>query len=597
VSEVAEYITSKGWVIVRRTRIKGAINFLLDCPLCGAETKKGKNRFVISSVTGVYVCNQCDERGNLYTLRDKMGDLKRVATAGGAGDDLLGMDLLDQLRHPPQPKQLTGIDRKLKEWNDALIGDPVACEWATRSRALPPEALTEFQLGMRMKGSRRWLVLPYFAGGKVVLLKYRSIDGGKDFMRSKDCPSPLFNVDALEGEYKRLYLTEGELDAVSLSIMGFRPAVSLPNGAKNIDDEHAKWLERFDEIYVCTDNDEAGNKSAAMISARLGAFRCFRVLFPLKDANACLAAGMHEDVKTAIGKAVLMASGKLMTGAQALEQAFSNRRALDPGLHTGFTDLQPIIAGWRPYEWTVFSGPTGAGKTALLMSVGTQLILRNVSVMGAWLEIDPEQAIVRWASQIFGTDLYHAGEEVQQKAVERLKEVGHRMSVVPHQGSITMADWAGMVEYGVRRNGVQMHIGDHFQFFCPDVDDNKQVNKDIRFYNDRIVNKTGAHGVMAFHPKTVPTDRKTGEERPIGIGDLYGSVQIKQLAHNAVFLDMPDSKSGSSRVRVAKRRWAGSTVSVPASFTLRFSKKSLMYVDDDDNENIDFADYQQGGKW
>ena len=58
-------------------------------------------------------------------------------------------------------------------------------------------------------------------------------------------------------------ICEGELDALSLWQYG-HPALSVFSGAGNLawlENEYPN-LERFDDIFICFDNDDAGKKGA-----------------------------------------------------------------------------------------------------------------------------------------------------------------------------------------------------------------------------------------------------------------------------------------------------------------------------------------------
>ena len=59
-----------------------------------------------------------------------------------------------------------------------------------------------------------------------------------------------------------LIITEGEIDCASLIESGFTNAVSVPLGAGNTHwiNENWDWLQQFEEIIICSDNDEPRTK-------------------------------------------------------------------------------------------------------------------------------------------------------------------------------------------------------------------------------------------------------------------------------------------------------------------------------------------------
>lgn len=562
--DVMGYIDFKGWEVRKVESIRGKRNLILDCPICGEVSTKEKRRFYIQEESGVWVTNCCGESGNLYTLKKEMGDLKAFESSAR-----------DYGAKPKPPPKLASSGDAIDRWHKDLLADEIAMEWVSVARSIPADHVRSFKLGLRMKGGDRWLVIPYFSDGKAVLVKYRSIDGRKRFERVAGCPSPLFNLDALDGEFKRVFVTEGELDAISMEAMGFTPAVSLPSGAGSITQEHAAWLERFDEVYVCTDMDENGNEAASKIAKRLGSFRCYRVKLPLKDANECLAAGISSEVSTAVERAASMGAGLVVTLDSALRSALESK-ALDVGTSTGLRDLDVVIGGVRRSEWTVVSGPTGAGKSTFMFTLATNLAKAGEGVLVGCFELSPEATSIRWASQVLGESIHQMTPDDRKTSADRLASYADKCFVIPKHGRVSLKEIGGMVEYCCRRYGMSVLVIDHLDFIVSDINDYKQIDQAILDFND-ICSKFSIHGILGCHPRSVETDTKKGRARSVTMNDLRGSSKIKQLAHNILILDAVEPETGVSVLRVEKKRWEGRTAALPARIPVKFSKKTLGY--------------------
>jgi len=146
-------------------------------------------------------------------------------------------------------------------------------------------------------------VFPYLVDGElgnVKHLKLEHIDGKKSMRLAKDCEPCLFGWQAIPDDARQVTIAEGELDAMSLW-QYCRPALSVCNGAGShtwIEQEYER-LQRFDEIFICFDGDDAGRKGAAQVIERLGRERCRLVTLPHKDANECLQLGVTRE---AIGR-------------------------------------------------------------------------------------------------------------------------------------------------------------------------------------------------------------------------------------------------------------------------------------------------------
>ena len=83
-------------------------------------------------------------------------------------------------------------------------------------------------------------------------------------------------------------ITEGEFDAMAVHQATGYPAISLPQGTNSLPDSFVMYLDHFDDIVLCLDNDEAGKMGEEKIAFKLGEGRTRIVRHShkdLKDAN------------------------------------------------------------------------------------------------------------------------------------------------------------------------------------------------------------------------------------------------------------------------------------------------------------------------
>ncbi len=150
---------------------------------------------------------------------------------------------------------------------------------------------------------------PYYRQGELVGYKVRIIDNKKMFAIGSTKDVSLFGwKQATDAGGKKLFITEGELDAVALfQIMkehnkgnqyaDLNPAVvSLPHGAGTAAKQLSKFLpeirKHFKEIILVFDNDQPG-KEAVEASLKIIPDALVASL-PEKDANDCLIAGKSK---------------------------------------------------------------------------------------------------------------------------------------------------------------------------------------------------------------------------------------------------------------------------------------------------------------
>lgn len=98
----------------------------------------------------------------------------------------------------------------------------------------------------------------------------------------------LFNMNRINTT-RPLLITEGEIDCLAVIEAGWSNAVSVPFGSQNFGwiEENYEWLEQFNEIIICADNDEAGVKMRKECVPRLGSWRTKYIDIPktVQDPN------------------------------------------------------------------------------------------------------------------------------------------------------------------------------------------------------------------------------------------------------------------------------------------------------------------------
>lgn len=99
--------------------------------------------------------------------------------------------------------------------------------------------------------------------------------------KGADTKPLLFNMNRINTSAP-LLICEGECDCMAAIESGYKNSVSIPLGAKNTHwiEENWEWLSQFNEIIICSDNDEPGVKMATDVCPRLGSWRTKVVNIP-----------------------------------------------------------------------------------------------------------------------------------------------------------------------------------------------------------------------------------------------------------------------------------------------------------------------------
>jgi hypothetical protein len=159
----------------------------------------------------------------------------------------------------------------------SLESKAVACEEGLgevlpylQGRGIEAATARGFRLGVGSGDYVGRLAIPYItADGSVVDIRYRSLlpDQAPRYMSMPGSKTHLFNVSALLTDSDTLFLTEGEIDCMTLTQIGV-PAVGVP-GAKNWKAHYRLLLEDFDRVIVLCDGDQAGREFGKEVAERV----------------------------------------------------------------------------------------------------------------------------------------------------------------------------------------------------------------------------------------------------------------------------------------------------------------------------------------
>lgn len=347
-NDLEGYLTRKGWSF----KIKNGEYCLDFCPLCNA----GPGHFYINREKEIFYCHKCNERGHILSLKKRLGDLPHVAH-------------VSEYSKRKAPEKIIDLSIIEKYHND-LLQNSAALAYLTQERGFNLDTVKKFKLGFN-NGA---VTIPHLQDGQYLNIKSRSITpvAGNKYFREEGCASILFNLEGAK-EKDWIVLTEGEFDAIAYGQMGFPNAVAVTGGVDYFPDEWIDPLERFSQIFISFDMDEAGLKGAEKTADKLGRHRCLNVLLPLKDGNDCLKAGFtYEEMANFLTEAKPF-DLKLI---KAPESYFNQIRELhsgksqSKGTRNGWNDFDSLLGGIRPNELTVVTGETGSGKTTFAANLG-----------------------------------------------------------------------------------------------------------------------------------------------------------------------------------------------------------------------------------
>jgi twinkle protein len=455
----------------------------------------------------------------------------------------------------PKYSVVDGLSDKARAW---FAGRGITGEVLARNKITDgPEHMP--QLGETVNAIR----FPYCKDGEIVNIKFR--DGNKNFKMVKEAEKTLYKYDdIIAGE--PLFWTEGEIDALSLEVAGFKSCVSVPNGASDkleFLSDSTKWKDASCHV-LALDNDEAGEKLKETLLRLLPADLCKVLTWPegIKDANACLMKYGVEGLRVAVDTAKWPPMEGVSTVddfADEVVDIFHN--GLPPGASTGWYSLDENYTV-KLGELTILCGIPSHGKSTFL-----DALLVNLATGEDWkfALFSPEtRPPARHVRNFVGL---HSGKSVRLGLPDRLPDSelipemqwvrDHFFFITPSEDKMDIMSLLNYAEKLVARHGLNGFVFDPWGA-CDHVVDHgmtehqytgRMLGKIVRF-----ATKHNIHIWVVAHPTKLRKERP-GAKQPVPQPfDISGSSFWYNSADCiiCVWRDMDDLYSPEVHVHVQK---------------------------------------------
>ena len=242
-----------------------------QCPQCSHTRKNKRDKCLSVDIDkGLFNCHNCGFSGT--TKFEKKKEFVR-----------------------PEKIKVNLTERVVKWFGERGISEPTLQHWKIG------ESLEYFpQVGKK----RRAINFNYYRENDLVNVKYR--DGQKNFKMVSGAELIFYGLDNIK-TMEKIFIVEGEIDALSLHEAGIYSVCSVPNGASKGNqrleylDNCFEYFKDKKEIILCTDNDNPGIELRNELARRFGAYRCKYVDFgDFKDANEILTTKGAETLRNVI---------------------------------------------------------------------------------------------------------------------------------------------------------------------------------------------------------------------------------------------------------------------------------------------------------
>ena len=409
------------------------------------------------------------------------------------------------------------------------------------------------------------------ATGKMVGQKVRDKD--KNFSIVGTISNVLFGINLARKGGKMIIITEGEIDAMSVSqAMGNTwPAVSVPNGAQSADKAIAanlEFLETYERVILCFDGDKPGREAVEKCVALFSPGKVsITDMGSYKDANEMLMGAGSSVLRSTIWEAKEWRPDGVVNLAD-LKERISKR--LEMGIQYPWEGLNKLLFGFRPQELVTWCAGTGVGKTAVVSELVYHLIMKGQKVGIVYLEEGVARAGRRIVGLHMNKPLHLPSAEYDDAEFDAAFDAtlgSGNLVAYDHFGSLNEEVLLNRIRYMVKGLGCQVVVLDHISMVVSgadlDADERRMLDHTMTALRS-LTQETGASFHVVSHLRRPPGTGSHEEGRQVSLSHLRGTQAIAQLSDAVVALERnqqsdDETDRNTTTVRVLKNRYAGMT--------------------------------------
>ena len=377
----------------------------------------------------------------------------------------------------------------------------------------------------------------------------------------------LFGQQLFKSGGRYVTVVEGELDALAaFEMLGARyPVVSVSKGAGGAVKDfkrNLEWLEGFENVVICFDNDTAGREAAE---------KCAQVLSPNKAKIVAL--GAFKDASDYLVNNKVRqftaewweAKPYRMTGVITLEDAWGDfiKRGTEEIIPfpESFGMLNSMLnGGIAAGEITVIGALTSVGKTTMVNEIAYHFWKNTQKTIGcAFLEASNGEAVENLLTIHTGHNL--SLEDRKNIDFDKLRSdiiTDGRILLLDHNGAVDTDELFLKLRAMVKGNGCDVIIIDPLQAAVT-----SNSNETVDDFMDRLLKLSKETDVSVI---VVSHMRKPSLSNPHNVNeyDLKGSGSINQISFNTILLSRDkmaedEYARNSTQVQVVKCRRTGIT--------------------------------------
>jgi twinkle protein len=314
--------------------------------------------------------------------------------------------------------------------------------------------------------------------------KVRALDRKEFTFSNGKGAQPLFGMDRFSaGSHKYIFITEGEFDAMTLFQLTGYPAVSVQSGSSAKKDcvRAFDYLDSFERVYLCFDNDEAGQKALEQVLPMFAEKAFVLQLSQYKDANEYLQNDAQDDLIGIWKNTKRHVLENVVSSFDEFEECL-NDDAVVEGIPYPFPSITQKTYGIRFGEIVLVTALEGRGKTEFVRAIEHSILKNTDHNLGI---IHLEEGVARNLKGLAGYDLgkpiHLPDHAIPPKdvtdVIKRLAGRDDRLHIYKHFGSDDPDALLAAVRYLVTVAGCRIVVLDHITMVVSGLgmDDERKV--------------------------------------------------------------------------------------------------------------------------
>ena len=421
-------------------------------------------------------------------------------------------------------------------------------------------------------------IYPYYNKHELSATKTRYVRDKNFSVSGSFNGTGLFGEQLFQSGGKAITITEGECDAMACyELMGSKWAsVSIKRGAsgavKDIK-ESLEFLESFESIVICFDNDKQGIEASKKVAMLFQPSKAKIMSLPngYKDANDMLRQNKHKEFIEAWWASKVYTPSGVINVSESRAEFFD--REQKESVAYPWKGLNDKLYGLRAGELVTLTGGTGLGKSSVTRELEHWLIKETTDNVGVIaLEEDWRRTVDGILSIEANARLYidQVREQFTPEELDKFFDIlydgdnENRVWIHAHFGTNNIDEIFNKIRFMIIACDCKWVVVDHLHMLVSALSegDERRAIDNIMTRLRSIVEETGAGLILVSHLRRVDGNKGHENGIEVSLSHLRGSQSIAQLSDCVIALERNKQaedidEANTTRLRVLKSRYTG----------------------------------------